>query len=388
MQIHEVKIYPVTLPFLDEFSHSINKTSSAKNIVVEVTADHGEARGYGEGAPRSYVTGETQKSVTVSIKEIIEHDSFPRELDDVSQIWEFVDSLPASKEHNTAVCALEMALLDLVGRDKNQSIIEYFSHEYLSNRIYYGVAFPLVDKKRILEIARRIKDMGIHKLKLKMGKDFTKNREIVEAVHQVFGNGCDLKIDVNGVWNRELALKHISLIKDHHITIVEQPMMPENHEIAEFAKKLQEDHVKIMADESACSLENVEKILIQGHYNMINVRLSKCGGFRKSFKIIHYLRERGIPFQIACQMGESGLLSAAGRILSLLCRDALYYDGSYDEFLLKKNVTIDNVSFGYGGSAGPLGGSGLGVQVDTNNLRRLSGGNISEIPVHPESLNK
>jgi muconate cycloisomerase len=114
---------------------------------------------------------------------------------------------------------------------------------------------------------------------------------------------------------------------------------------------------------------------------MINVRLSKCGGFRKSFRIIHYLRERGIPFQIACQLGESGLLSAAGRILSLLCGDALYHDGSYDEFLLKENVTVDNVSFGYGGSADPLGGNGLGVKVNIRNLRRLSGGKIFKIPV-------
>jgi len=381
MQIYKVKIYPITLPFLDEFSHSVRTRSSAKNIVVEVIADHGEIKGYGEGAPRSYVTGETQKSVTISINKIIEMDSFPRNLNDISQIWDFVDHLPKDKEQNAAICALEMALLDLLGNLENKSIIEYFPHDFLNNGICYGVALPLVAEKRILVMARLIKDMGISKLKLKMGKDFNKNKEIVEAIHQVFGNGCDLKIDVNGVWNRELAIKHISLIAEHHIRIVEQPMMPGDHEVAEFAEKMQEDQVKIMADESACSFEDVENVVRNGHYNMINVRLSKCGGFRKSFRIIHYLRERGIPFQIACQLGESGLLSAAGRILSLLCRDALYHDGSYDEFLLKENVTVDNVSFGYGGSAGPLGGNGLGVQVDTNKLRRLSEGKISEIPV-------
>ncbi len=381
MQIHEVKIYPITLPFLYEFSHSIRKISSAKNIVVELIADHGEIKGYGEGAPRSYVTGETQKSATISIRKIIEKDAFPWDLNDISQIWDFVDRLPNGKEQNAAICALEMALLDLLGRGKNKSIIEYFPHDFLNNRIYYGVALPLVDKKRILEMARLIKDMGINQLKLKMGKNFNKNKEIVEAIHQVFGNGSDLKIDVNGVWNRELAVKHIPLIKDHHIRIVEQPMMPDSHEVAEFAKKMQEDQVKIMADESACSFEDVENVARNGHYNMINVRLSKCGGFRKSFRIIHYLRERGIPFQIACQLGESGLLSAAGRILSLLCRDALYHDGSYDKFLLKENVTVENVSFGYGGSAGPLGDNGLGVQINARNLERLSGGKISEIPV-------
>jgi muconate cycloisomerase len=128
-----------------------------------------------------------------------------------------------------------------------------------------------------------------------------------------------------------------------------------------------------MADESACSLRDVAGLLEKDHYNMINVRLSKCGGFRKSFRIIDYLRAEGVPFQIACQLGESGLLSAAGRILSLLNSDALYHDGSYDKFLLKENITEENVSFGPGGEAGPLGGCGLGVKIDNKKLEKLNG---------------
>ena len=105
---------------------------------------------------------------------------------------------------------------------------------------------------------------------------------------------------------------------------------------------------------------------------MLNVRLSKCGGFRNSFKIIDFARQQGIQFQIGCHLGESGILSAAGRILCLLCRDALYCDGSYDEFLLKENITDENISFGPGGKATMLNGSGLGVEVNRQSLTRLS----------------
>jgi len=150
--------------------------------------------------------------------------------------------------------------------------------------------------------------------------------------------------------------------------------LQDDPEIADFAAMLRNLDVKLMADESACSLEEVDGIIKKGHYDMINVRLSKCGGFRKSFRIIDYLRAEGIPFQIACQLGESGLLSAAGRILSLLNSDALYHDGSYDKFLLKENITDENVSFGPGGEAGPLGGCGLGVKVDNKKLEKLNGG--------------
>jgi len=79
-------------------------------------------------------------------------------------------------------------------------------------------------------------------------------------------------------------------------------------------------------------------------------------------------------FQIGCQLGESGILSSAGRVLGLLCCDAQYYDGSYDTLLLGDNVTFEDVCFGPGGEAGPLGGPGLGVEVDDKRIRRLCNG--------------
>lgn len=69
-------------------------------------------------------------------------------------------------------------------------------------------------------------------------------------------------------------------------------MRPNDPEIADFAGLMQKAGVVLMADESACSLGDMEKIAGEGYYEMINVRLSKCGGFRNSLKIIDYLRVR------------------------------------------------------------------------------------------------
>jgi len=73
-------------------------------------------------------------------------------------------------------------------------------------------------------------------------------------------------------------------------------------------------------------------------------------------------------------LGESGILWAAGRILCLVCGNAEYCDGSYDEFLLEKNVTVEDVSMGPGGEADPLNGPGLGIEVSGKNLAELSEG--------------
>ena len=377
MKIDKVNAYKILLPFSLEFSHSLRKRSSANNIIVEVIANHGKIKGYGEGAPRSYVTGESQESAIKSVSYFLQKDSFTWEMNDISQIWDFVDSLPKSKEHNSALCALEMSLLDALGKRQNKSIIEYFPQDFFTNTIYYGAAIPLDYKARIIGICHLIKKMKINKLKIKMGKDFSKNKETIETVSLVFGDDSDLKIDTNGAWDYDLALKHAPLIKEHKIKVVEQPMMPDDQDISEFAGMMQAKGIILMADESACSLKDVERIVKEGYYKMINIRLSKCGGFRNSLKIISYLRKKNLSFQIGCQLGESGLLSAAGRALSLLSRDAVYYDGSYDRFMLKENITTQDVSFGPGGKAGPLDGYGLGVKINRENLLHLSNGSPS-----------
>ena len=371
MIINQIHIHEILLPFSNNFSHSRKEGTAAKNVIVEIISEQGRVKGYGEGAPRPYVTGETQQSVTRAITDFLQDDSFPWQLSDISQIWNFVDGLPHGKAYNSAICALETSLLDALGKSQGKSVIEYFPKDFYSAKIYYGAGIPLCNRVRMREMCRTIKRMKINKVKLKMGKDFTQNKETIEIARQVFGDNDDLKIDVNGAWDNELALEHVALIRDNKISVVEQPMMPGDPDIAHFASIMQDFGVLLMADESACSLADMERIVEEGHYQMVNVRLSKCGGFRNSLKIIDYLRKTGLSFQIAAHLGESGLLSAAGRALSLLCSDAVYYDGSYDEFLLQENVTLEHVSFGPGGEAGPLKGHGLGVEISHQNLERL-----------------
>jgi len=113
--------------------------------------------------------------------------------------------------------------------------------------------------------------MKIRKLKLKLGKDLVQNSENFEAVRRVFGEDYDLKVDVNGVWDGALALRHESLLIDYKVKVVEQPMPPNALELSHFANLMQKAGIILMADESACSLGDVKKIVKERHYEMINV---------------------------------------------------------------------------------------------------------------------
>ncbi len=371
IKIEKVNIYQISLPFTGHFPHHQSEGNCAKNIVCELIADRGTICGYGEGAPRDFVTGETQESASEDIARFVYDSPFPVRLDHVSQIWNFIDAIDDVKNHQSAICALEMALLDAIGKKQNRYLTAYFSKDFFTDTVCYGAIIPLLDKVSTRLLCRQIHANGINRIKLKMGKMFSQNKVNLEIIRDTFQNGYDLKVDVNCAWDERMALENLPLIKDFGIRVVEQPMERSQPDSSKLAEKFSSIGVLLMADESACSLDDITRIAVEKDYTMINIRLSKCGGFRNSLKMIEVLRKENIPFQIGCHLGESGVLSAAGRILSLLSKDAVYHDGSYDSFLLKENITQNHIIFGKGGIAGPLEGPGLGVEISKPQLDRL-----------------
>jgi muconate cycloisomerase len=176
-----------------------------------------------------------------------------------------------------------------------------------------------------------------------MGHEYSHNRLLCEIVERVFFEGYDMKVDVNGAWDYNTGLAHLELLKRHNVRLLEQPISPYDHDIVKFSIEADKFGIDLMADESVCTLDDLIAANRMGCYKMINIRLSKCGGLRRSLGMIDYCRKIGMKYQIGCQLGESGLLSAAGRTLSLLSNDALYYDGSYDNLLLAHNITDRDV---------------------------------------------
>ena len=373
MKIEKVLVTPVSLPFAFDFSHAQRRRRSARNVVVEVAAGKEGVSGFGEGAPRSYVTGETPASAAGHIAQAVADPAFPWELSDPEQVRRWAAALDRGRFGNAARCALELALFDALGRRQSRPVIDFFPAGHRTQTLLYGAALPMAAPDVIEKGCHIIRELGIRRIKLKFGPELDRNRETLETVAGVFADDCELKVDVNFAWDLSIALAHIGLLKRHRVGVVEQPLPPQDPDGGALCTAYAAENIVVMADESACTLSDLDAIRRERSFNMINMRLSKCGGLVRSLEMIDALRRRQIPFQIACHLGESGILSAAGLTLGLLCKDAVYWDGAYDAFLLKENLTTEDVTFGPGGRTGPLPGDGLGVQVDRVALKRLSG---------------
>ena len=112
--------------------------------------------------------------------------------------------------------------------------------------------------------------------------------------------------------------------------------------------------VPLMLDESLCSLGDAQRAIDKGTCDLFNIRLSKCGGFVPSLRIAAMAHRAGMGYQLGCQVGETGILSAAGRHFATSVAGIRYLEGSFDHFLVAERLTVDDLTFGRGGWAPAL----------------------------------
>jgi muconate cycloisomerase len=151
---------------------------------------------------------------------------------------------------------------------------------------------------------------------------------------------------------------------------VEQPL-PRGRE-EELPLLAEDTSIPIMVDESLTTLEEAEGLIGLGGCGLFNVRLSKVGGMTAARRIALRGIEAGLEIQVGCQVGETAILSAAGRILAASLPAVRVVEGSYGTMLLSTDLTEEPFEFGTGG-AGPLQrGPGLGVEVSRKKLDGLT----------------
>ena len=382
LSIVELEARHTRIPLRRKVTHASHVRTETDNVVVRCTLSDGSV-GFGEGVPRDYVTGETIDSVLALLK-----DSDLRPL--TAECADFMSAVHLAErfrlnvvagddraiQGNAARCAVELAILDAFGRafgeplSKVTELIAPELYDFRPSVQYSGViGNPRGWKARLYPFVYRL--MGFSQVKLKVGIAGQDDVKRTRKIRGWLGKKMNLRIDANEAWSASEAADRIRELEPFGITSVEQPVKHE--EVACLADVRKQIATPVMLDESLCGEVDAERAVRGGWCDMFNLRLSKCGGFIPTLRLAQLAKRHGLGYQLGCQVGETAILSAAGRHFATSLAGIRYLEGSYDRHLVRERLSREDITFRRrGGWAPALVGSGLGVTIDPANVDRVT----------------
>ncbi len=367
--IASAELLQLAIPLRITFRHALAERSVGDSVVVRLADERGNV-GYGECAPRDYVSGEDAGSVAATLDRLLPRfvgQAFPS-LDAAAEALAPLARTLRRDEH-AAFCALELAVLDLVGKGLSVSAGELLGPVVRATVPYSGVV-SADDPAATRALCERMRALELASVKVKVGRSAPQDHEVLQTVRDVLGDEVELRVDANCAWSPEQAHDRLRELAPFRLAGAEQPVAADD--VDGMAWLTARSDVPIIADESLVSAIDAERLAAARACHVFNVRISKCGGLLQSRVVRDVGARAGIATMLGAQVGETALLSAAGRHFATRVPGVRHFEGSFGELLLERDLTTTAIAFGRGGRAPALTGPGLGVDVADDRLREFT----------------
>jgi len=381
--IRSVTIYPLAIALRRKVSHATSQRAVADPVVVAVELQNG-LTGYGETLPRPYVTGETVESAVAMIQQVYVPKLVEMHPEHFPGALEAIDALPFGpgdgRQCPAARAAVELALLDAYARFFDRPLsdavgwmgLNRFGPPGSTRSIRYSgvLASSSIDSTR--KTLRLLRWYGLRHFKLKVGlpDDAQRIGAVVERIGSALRKGSvTLRLDVNGAWSCAEAVERLAALSELPLAGIEQPLARGCE--ADLPAVGRVTRAPLIHDESLITLDDAQRLVELGVADGFNIRISKCGGLLPALRLAEFARKHDAVVQLGCMVGETSILSAAGRRFLEMVPAVRFAEGWFGSFLLTSDVVRRALRFGYGGRGRQLAGPGLGVEVEPERLRAL-----------------
>jgi len=212
-----------------------------------------------------------------------------------------------------ALAALEMALWDRAGRRTGRPVAALISEDHVA-RVVVNATLTAEDRAGASEQAARAVAAGFDCLKLKVGLPDDAGR--VAAVRAAAGPHARLRLDANGAWDTEQAVRSIETLAAAGLELVEEPV----HGLEGMRRVRERVAVRVSIDETA----GEPGALAAGVADAVCLKVSRCGGIGPLLAAAALVRSSGAEVYLASTLdGPLGVAAALHAAAALASRGPL-----------------------------------------------------------------
>ena len=365
MKITKIRAYEVNLAFPEPSSISYTPWKRVNSILVIVDTDAGLV-GYGEAAPFKGITGDNYDESLLFLKDfaraLIGKD--PSDLDDVYSVFESV-SRKAGFSSCTSMAAIDSACYDVIGKTHGRPIYQVLGSEkprLVPNTITIYLGPPEDTAEKARQLLTQYRKEGLSRIKLKLSGDPKLDFDRVRLVAKVHPG--KITLDANQAYREpELAIDLLNSIYDElgsQVVLIEEPCPKK--EFSKLKQVTEKSPIPVFADESAATLDDIQRVIENSAAGGINLKLQKIGGIHLGLKAARLASLSDIKIMVGCMM-ESGVGIAGGASFASGVENVSCTDLDTDLELRSDIITEDSRPSFTNGARVPSGKPGLGIQL-------------------------
>lgn len=358
MKLQSVELRRIHLDLVSPFETSFGVQTKRDILLVKAITDAGE--GWGE-----CVAGEEplySSEYVDGAQHVLIHHLVPRLRDREIAAESVATLLRPVHGHQMAKAAIEMAVLDIELRARDESFGQFFGATRaevdcgVSVGIHATIGELLATVDAYLEQGyRRIK------LKIKPGWDV----EPVRAVREKFGDVV-LQVDANTAYSLADA-PLLAALDPFDLLLIEQPL-PEEQVLAH-AKLAKLVKTPICLDESITTAQAASDAIELGACRIVNIKPGRVGGYVEARAIHDLCAERGVPVWMGGML-ETGIGRAANVAMAAMPNFSLPGDTSASDRYYHRDITAPFLL--HDGRLRVPTGPGLGVEPDMEYLDSIT----------------